>query len=364
MTVRHLKVGNIANVETTIGTKWTTNSTKISNWDTAYTWGNHASAGYITGYTETSTLENVRARGNDINGAINFTPDTGAILTVDGQTIINRTTANGGITIGHDDSVIIAGGDTNATLNSNINNAAETVHIGAENGLKVYAFPSNLGGGWTGRKEWSFEVDGSTKTPYRIYPSGQSTNYVDSTKIGEWDTAHDWGNHAGAGYLTAVTNAELPNALESTSIKLGNGVTLSEASDRADLLLIKSNTSSWGGLQVTNNSNETLCSLMGNDTAFGLYDDQNGDWVLKRFENGNTELYANSTKTFVVKTTGTDTTGNITATGKIESSSIVARPIQNNEADTNKVRDIRSLTQTEYNNLTTKDPNTLYIIVG
>ena len=364
LTVRHLKVGNIADVETTIGTKWTTNSTKISNWDTAYTWGNHASAGYITGYTETSTLENVRARGNDINGAINFTPLTGAILTVGGQTIINRTTANGGITIGHDDSVIIAGGDTSGTLNSNINNAAETVHIGAENGLKVYAFPTDLSGGWTGRKEWSFEDDGSTKTPYRIYPSGQSTNYVDSTKIGEWDTAHGWGNHADQNYLTAVTNTELPNALESASIKLGNGVTLSEASDRADLLLIKSNTSGWGGLQVTNNSNETLCSLMGDGNNFGLYDDQNGDWVLKRFENGNTELYANSTKTFVVKTTGTDTTGNITATGKIESSSTVARPIQNNEADTNKVRDIRSLTQTEYNNLPLKHPTTLYIIVG
>lgn len=35
-----------------------------SNWNTAYGWGNHASAGYLTSYTETSTLDNVIARNN------------------------------------------------------------------------------------------------------------------------------------------------------------------------------------------------------------------------------------------------------------------------------------------------------------
>ena len=31
-----------------INTKWTTDNTKISHWDTAYSWGNHANAGYVT----------------------------------------------------------------------------------------------------------------------------------------------------------------------------------------------------------------------------------------------------------------------------------------------------------------------------
>ena len=35
-------------VSTSIGTKWTQDNTKISNWDTAYSWGDHASAGYLT----------------------------------------------------------------------------------------------------------------------------------------------------------------------------------------------------------------------------------------------------------------------------------------------------------------------------
>ena len=34
-------------VSTSIGLKWTQDNTKISNWDTSFGWGNHASAGYI-----------------------------------------------------------------------------------------------------------------------------------------------------------------------------------------------------------------------------------------------------------------------------------------------------------------------------
>ena len=39
-------------------------TTQVNNWDTAYGWGNHASAGYITSYTETQTLDAVLALGS------------------------------------------------------------------------------------------------------------------------------------------------------------------------------------------------------------------------------------------------------------------------------------------------------------
>jgi len=65
-------------------------------------------------------------------------------------------TANGAITIGHDDAVIIAGGDTSGVLNTNISNATETVFIGAEGGLIVHAFPNN-DTTWTNRKTLSFD---------------------------------------------------------------------------------------------------------------------------------------------------------------------------------------------------------------
>ena len=40
-------------VTNSIATKWTQDNTKISNWDTAYSWGNHADEGYLTSFTET-----------------------------------------------------------------------------------------------------------------------------------------------------------------------------------------------------------------------------------------------------------------------------------------------------------------------
>jgi hypothetical protein len=100
--------------------------------------------------------EFLRSNANDnFSGTLNYTPNTGTILSVDGQAILQRMTENGAITIGHDDAVIIAGGDTSGVMNTNINNATETVFVGAEGGLVVYAFPSN-NTSWSNRKELSY----------------------------------------------------------------------------------------------------------------------------------------------------------------------------------------------------------------
>jgi hypothetical protein len=42
-----------------------------TNWNTAYSWGNHASAGYLTSYSETDTLASVTNRGESTTGRIN-----------------------------------------------------------------------------------------------------------------------------------------------------------------------------------------------------------------------------------------------------------------------------------------------------
>jgi len=48
---------------TSLGDAAGVTTAKITNWDTAYGWGNHASAGYLTSYSETQTLDNVLALG-------------------------------------------------------------------------------------------------------------------------------------------------------------------------------------------------------------------------------------------------------------------------------------------------------------
>jgi len=139
-------------------------------------------------------------------GVIDFLPDTGAIINLDGQTILKRNTFNGGITLGHDDAVIIAGGDTYSVLESNISLGDETVFLGAEGGVTIYAFPNN-DTAWSNRKEFIFSNDTNFYLDGRVYPSNQATNYVDSTRIANWNQAYGWGDHSDGGYAPSVGNA-------------------------------------------------------------------------------------------------------------------------------------------------------------
>ena len=157
-------------------------------------------------------------------GVIDFLPDTGAIINLDGQTILKRNTFNGGITLGHDDAVIIAGGDTYNTLESNISLGAETVFLGAEGGVIMYAFPDN-DTSWSNRKEFIFSNDTNFYLDGRVYPSDQATNYVDSTSISNWNQAYSWGDHSDGGYLTSfdiTTQTDSKYLRSNTSDTFGN----------------------------------------------------------------------------------------------------------------------------------------------
>jgi hypothetical protein len=94
--------------------------------------------------------------------------------------------------------------------------------------------------------------------------------------------------------ILAVSEVATP-LVDTTTIEIGSTVTLTESTDRADLLHINSSTSTYGGLQIANTSNEVLGSFMGQGTLVGLYDDQNGDWWVQMDENGGVRLYYNGT---------------------------------------------------------------------
>jgi hypothetical protein len=88
----------------------TITSASISNWDESYGWGDHASAGYLTSYSESDTLETVTDRGATSTNAITIsnttqstTPTTGALVVsgglgvakdvwIDGDLHVNGTT--------------------------------------------------------------------------------------------------------------------------------------------------------------------------------------------------------------------------------------------------------------------------------
>ena len=163
--------------------------------------------GYLTSSSTQSKY--LRSDANDdFTGTLNYTPDTGTILSVDGQAILQRMTAQGAITIGHDDAVIIAGGDTSGVMNTNINNATETVFVGAEGGLVVYAFPSN-NTAWSNRKELSYngtalDVEG---------------NITVSGTVDGRDVASDGSK------LDGIASGATANAGTVTSVATGTGLT-------------------------------------------------------------------------------------------------------------------------------------------
>ena len=60
---------------------------------------------------------------------------------------------------------------------------------------------------------------------------------------------------------------------------------------------------------------------------------------------------------------GLHVSGNITGAGTVTSTSSISRPIQNDETDSTPVRNVKTMTQSAYNSLGSKDANTLYIIL-
>ena len=98
----------VASLTAEIGKKWTQNDAKISNWDSAYGWGNHANAGYaaktyvdgeLAKYILKDTAQDISALHNFVNG-----------LQIGGLSITKSASANN--TIYLDANLVVSGAIT------------------------------------------------------------------------------------------------------------------------------------------------------------------------------------------------------------------------------------------------------------
>jgi hypothetical protein len=134
---------------------------KQTEWDTAYGWGNHASAGYLTSETYTGTVTSVAA-----------TVPTG--FTVSGSPV----TSSGTLALGF---------DTGYSLPTT---AKQT------NWDTAYSWGNHASAGYL----TSF----TESDPVYVASSWYST----TNNSGNWNTAYGWGDHASAGYLTSSSTLD------------------------------------------------------------------------------------------------------------------------------------------------------------
>jgi len=304
---------------------------------TAYSWGNHA--GLYLGATAKAADSNL-LDGIDSSAFLRSnTADTATgALTFAGSTRfegnIGNSSATGpavlvGLSAGNDPQIQLQGTSTDASPHIDFSNGVgedfdARIILTGNDTLDISGANLTIGGQTAATQSWVTSQGYLTSIP-----STYATDAEVNTAVGAIDTrindevipyigdventantAYGWGNHASAGYLTSV-----PSTLSVTSIAVGSGATLTESTDRADLLMIKSSTSTWGGLQIANTSNEVIFSLMGDNNTLGLYDDLNNDWILQRDENGATRLYHNAGSKLSTTSTGISVTGEITTTG-------------------------------------------------
>lgn len=143
-----------AGIAVSTGTAWGTSITdNSSNWNTAYGWGNHASAGYLTSSTEGWRTTDVTALGNGLEMSAN--------------TLQAKVYTATGISLSASGIGINAG-----TGLANSSNALVVNYDGVS--IKINGFGQ-------------LEVDGYAKT--------------------NWNTAYSWGDHGVVGYIVNPTDA-------------------------------------------------------------------------------------------------------------------------------------------------------------
>ena len=143
-----------------------------ANWNTAYGWGNHASAGYLTSYTDTNTTYSA-GTGVTLTGTTFSLTDTNAKLNLSGGTLTGALTIDSGANLNL------------STSGTDVGDIVWNDSTGEKHRI------------WDGGTALLHRYRGGTA--YSILTKADITD----TEQSNWNTAYGWGNHASAGYAAA-----------------------------------------------------------------------------------------------------------------------------------------------------------------
>jgi hypothetical protein len=253
-------------------------STNVSNWNTAYGWGNHASAGYATTSYVTTQINNLiagapgaldtldelaAALGDDSNFATTVTNSIAGKVSKSGDTMTGNLTTTGlivgnGVATGRQPYGPLA--NANIVLTSSASNSSGVCGIEfysgnnyPSDGASIY-FENNTAGGGSERAKLTIRVENDQEDHVEIragkvvlnantYSGGgqdpsiifqhndsaiasiSSNGQVNASggNSSQWNSAYGWGNHASAGY---ALNSALANYLPLSGGSIGGALTV------------------------------------------------------------------------------------------------------------------------------------------
>lgn len=226
--------GNITGLDTRVSTleglpAASILSTDITNWNDAYSWGDHALAGYLTSYTETDPV---------------FTASAAAgILSSD---ITNWNTAYGW------------GNHASAGYLTSFSETDPVFSASAAAGISTGDISNwNTAYGWGDHSTFGYLT--SEQDP--VFTASVAYN-IAQTDIDKWTDAYGWGNHANAGYLTSFVEADTLDSVTTRGNATTNSVTIGSARGRLAVFSTTAVQVGQGGVTGANG----LLQIMGGGT--------------------------------------------------------------------------------------------------
>ena len=266
-------LGDDANFSTTvtnsIGTKWTQDNTKISNWDTAYGWGNHASAGYLTSFDITTQTDSKYLR-SDVNDQMlaQLYGGFGAVTTA-GTTDWNHSTN------------ARSGGGYTLLLGSASNGPGGNVYY------HPFSFEYSSKNGNGNMTQLAIPYNGSTIWHRYRYSSSWSS------WVQEWNSGNDGsGSGLDADTLDGVQGS-------------GYQTRLLQQSSRN--IVLRTGATGSAGLFVEGSNDTFRIQIYGTGTDYGFLASEWGGWDIRKTPGGNLTL--NNSTANIVYHAGNDGSG-------------------------------------------------------
>ena len=209
----HFQILDDAGVNAPYGYSWNGQSLDLryasaaqgTSADTAFSWGNHASAGYLT----TETLTELSIAGN----ILSYRDETGAVTEVDLSLYLDDTNLARLVTGTLDNGTGIAtftrSDDTTfdvdfSALFDDTNTYADSLAFSTTTGVLTVGRSGSLA-------DLTVDLDGRYLTSYTetdpIFTASPANSITDG-QITNWDTSYDWGDHGAVGYLTSYSETD------------------------------------------------------------------------------------------------------------------------------------------------------------